>query len=167
MSKTQEKTKISETIKSLLARGVPDTEHDRIIATILALEETPSIDNNRVEWQPFNRATKGTVLRDILYQDQAHPNKNVLVVLKYSHAEVDFHVHAGNEWVLVLEGYQETYDHQHYPVFQKEMKIENDLFRYTIDDGVILNKPGTGHRVRSEACIALVFYEELPIFEEN
>ena len=47
------------------------------------------------------------------------------------------------------------------------MKIENDLFRYTIDDGVILNKQGTGHRVRSEACIALVFYEELPIFEEN
>ena len=117
-------------------------------------------------WNNFNGATKGTVYRNILYKDPINDNENVLVALKYQLAEVDFYYHVGNEWVLVLDGYQETFNHQKYDSIQPDFfrRIKNDIFKYILKEGGLLTKPGTGHCVRSNDCLAVVFYEKLPEF---
>ena len=52
---------------------------------------------------------------------------------------------------------------QHSNVFERA-KIKNDLFHYDFSDGIITNKAGTGHGVKSKHCLVLIFYKKLPQF---
>jgi hypothetical protein len=149
-----------------LLHKIPTSEHYRIIEIIRNLMNDNKFYDNQDFWQSFNQASQGKVDRAVLYSDISDKSKNVLVILKYDNAVVNYHYHVGEEIILVLDGYQETFNHKKYEIIQPELfhKIKNDHLRYDFDDGIIVNKIGTGHSVRSDYCIALIFYQTLPRF---
>jgi hypothetical protein len=159
-------TKIKKAIELISSAEIPSEAHNQIIEIIKNLLKSDKYYDDQNFWQLFNQASQGEVRRHVLYHDPKDQKKNVLVVLKYTDAVVNYHYHDGEEIILVLDGYQESFDHKKYDVIQPELaaKIKNDLFHYDFSDGIITNKAGTGHGVKSKHCLVLIFYKKLPQF---
>jgi hypothetical protein len=159
-------TKIKKIIELIAHADIPTETHAQIIEIIKNLLRSDKHYDNQNFWQLFSQASEGVVERHVLYHDPQDQKKNVLVVLKYTDAVVNYHYHDGEEIILVLDGYQESFNHKKYDVIQPELaaKIKNDLFRYDFNDGIITNKAGTGHGVKSKHCLVLIFYKKLPQF---
>ncbi|MFT5318270.1 MAG: hypothetical protein ACI8RA_001533 [Chlamydiales bacterium] len=169
MVTTQEqelKNKQMKDIEELLSYSVPQSEYFRILNSLVEILNNYENISEDDSWVSFNKCKTGTVYRNILYHCPGKDNEDVLVVLKYDHAEVDFHYHSGEEHILVLEGYQETLNHEKYDELQPELfsKIKDDRFNYTRDDGIVVNNVGTGHSVKSDHCLVLIHYKKLPEF---
>ena len=157
---TNKLTKVIELIDGVT---IPAESRDKIIAIIQNLVANNKYYDGQNFWQLFNQASQGQVERHVLCHDSQDAKKNVLVVLKYTDAVVNYHYHDGEEIILVLDGYQESFNHKKYDVIQPELfaKIKDDVFYYDFNDGIIVNKVGTGHGVRSTNCLVLIFGNNL------
>jgi len=152
-----------EAIQHLLLTYVPQESHKEILDILKNLLTNSDCYDQENFWSLFYQASEGIVERHVLYQNVKENDKDVLVVLRYKNAAVNFHYHQGDEIILVLDGYQETFHHKKYETIQPELfhKIKNDHLRYDFDDGIIVNKIGTRHSVRSDYCIGSNFLPNL------
>lgn len=158
-----------KTAYDFIKDNVAQSSQDAVIEKVTNLINNPNYyDNDENFWVLFNRAIQGTVKRGILYKGDQGQDENILVILKYENAVVDSHYHQGEERILVLNGYQESFDHKNYQTIQPDLfaKINDDILRYDFNDGVVVNKVGTSHGVRSDDCLVLIFYDKLPKFAD-
>ena len=70
-------------IKTLLNLAVPESKQSDILEYLLSLKMGKGPRTSDNGWISFNRASRGVVYRQLLYQDPKHPNKNVLLQTFY------------------------------------------------------------------------------------